>query len=112
MDDMLILLWTFVGSSLLLIALSIPMILKRVKPNGWYGFRTPKTFSDPDIWYKANTYAGWRLLWAGVIGTIGGVVLFYLPGIDVARYGFGFLAVIGIPLTVGIIQSLIYLNRL
>lgn len=112
MDEMLILLRTFFGASLLLIALSIPMILKWVKPNGLYGFRSPKTFSNPDIWYKANHYAGWRLLWAGVIGAIGAVVLFAIPDLDVAQYGFLFLAVIGIPLTVGIIQSAVYLNRL
>jgi hypothetical protein len=29
--------------------LSIPMVLQKVKPNRWYGFRTPKTLSNEKI---------------------------------------------------------------
>ena len=57
--------WTilfFAGLSILLMALSIPMIRRRVKPNAWYGFRIPLTLNDPDIWYPANRYAGQLLL--------------------------------------------------
>jgi hypothetical protein len=41
----------FVVSGLLLCVLAIPMILKKVKPNFWYGFRVRKTLENPDIWY-------------------------------------------------------------
>ena len=57
-------LWLFVG--LLFIGMSIPLILEKVPPNKWYGFRVAKTFSSERIWYAANRLAGYDLLWAGV----------------------------------------------
>src|SRR5512145_222539 len=46
----------FVSTSLLLTILSVPMILRRVKPNPLYGFRTAKTLAkgNEDVWYDAN----------------------------------------------------------
>ena len=46
----------FGGSWLLFLALSIPLLYERIKPNQLYGFRTRKTLSDENIWYKANKY--------------------------------------------------------
>jgi uncharacterized membrane protein len=57
-------LWLFVG--LLFIGISIPLILEKVPPNRWYGFRVAKTFSSERIWYTANRMAGYDLLWAGI----------------------------------------------
>ncbi len=48
--------------ALLLIALAVPLILRKVPPNGFYGFRLPKTQSDPRIWYAANRAAGLNLV--------------------------------------------------
>lgn len=53
--------------------ISIPTIFQWVPPNGHWGFRTAKTFSDEQIWYAANRVMGIDLLLAGlaiVIGTI------------------------------------------
>jgi hypothetical protein len=45
---------------------AIPMALGIVPPNRFYGFRTPKTRSSPEIWYPANRFAGWSLLLSGL----------------------------------------------
>ena len=50
---------------LVLMLVSRPMIRRRVSPNHFYGFRTPKTLSSPDIWYPANEFSGRRLFAAG-----------------------------------------------
>jgi uncharacterized membrane protein len=56
----------FVCTGLLLVGLSIPLLLRRVKPNGWYGFRVRKTLSDERIWYESNAYmAKWLLISGG-----------------------------------------------
>ena len=47
--------------SLLLIAVSLPMILGKVPPNRIYGFRDATTLVDPEAWYQANRIAGWFL---------------------------------------------------
>ena len=66
-----------VGIGALMIVLAVPMILKKVKPNVWYGFRTRKTLSDERVWYAANQYAGKALLLAGGVIVVGAVVLYW-----------------------------------
>jgi uncharacterized membrane protein len=46
----------------LTIALSIPMVLGKIPPNRFYGFRTRKTLSNPEVWYRANRLAGIDLI--------------------------------------------------
>lgn len=60
----------FLGESLLLMALSVPLILKRVKPNPFYGLRTPKSLANPDIWYHANQLSGRALFAAGAFSGV------------------------------------------
>ena len=62
MDLKTILFVLFLGVGGLLAALSVPLILGKVPPNPWYGFRTPRTLSDARVWYPANRYAAWRML--------------------------------------------------
>ena len=57
----------FLLTGLLLIALAIPMILHKVPPNRWYGFRVSRTLNDPAIWYPANAYAGKLLFIYGLV---------------------------------------------
>ncbi len=47
--------------ALITIAVSIPMILRKIPPNYFYGVRTRKTLSDPKIWYEANYLGGLAL---------------------------------------------------
>lgn len=49
------------------IVLSIPLIFEKIPPNSLYGFRTPKTRYDADIWYQANKFAGKTIFLAGLI---------------------------------------------
>ncbi len=49
---------SFAAVGALMVGLSIPLVRRRVKPNPWYGFRTPKSMSNERIWYEANAYAG------------------------------------------------------
>ncbi len=66
----LMLIGSFLFTGLLLIAVSVPMIRGRVKPNLFYGFRTRKTLSSKEIWYPANRYAGKALAIAGAVQSI------------------------------------------
>ena len=51
----------------LFIILSIPLILEKVRPNHIYGVRIKTTFSNDEIWYKANKICGWYLLMASIV---------------------------------------------
>jgi uncharacterized membrane protein len=64
---MLPLVLVFAGCGLLIVLLAIPMIRRRVKPNGLYGLRVPATFADEWVWYEANARTGLDMLWLGLL---------------------------------------------
>jgi uncharacterized membrane protein len=59
------------ASALLLIALAVPLRLRRVPPNRFYGVRTRATFADENTWYDVNARSGQDLLVAGVVSLAG-----------------------------------------
>jgi uncharacterized membrane protein len=70
--------WFYALMGIALILASVPMIIGSVPPNRWYGFRTPRTQSDPKVWYPANRIAGQYLAFAGlliVLATLGVALL-------------------------------------
>lgn len=54
----LVLYGVFLLTGLLYMGLAIPMILRKIPPNQFYGWRTPKAFSSKEIWYEINWYCG------------------------------------------------------
>jgi len=48
----------FAGTGLLIAALSIPIMLRKIPPNLWYGLRTVETLRDENVWYEANARSG------------------------------------------------------
>jgi hypothetical protein len=38
----------YFGIGLLVAALALPMMYDKIQPNGFYGFRTPRTLSNPN----------------------------------------------------------------
>lgn len=57
----------FVGVGLLLVVLALPLMRRRVPPNGWYGVRVDATFADEWVWYEANARSGRDLLFLGMV---------------------------------------------
>jgi len=57
----------FVAETVLLVAMSVPLMQGRVKPNSIYGVRTAKTLSDESIWYRSNAYGGRLLFRTGLV---------------------------------------------
>jgi uncharacterized membrane protein len=53
------------ASSLLLIAAGIPLWLRRVPRNAFYGVRFASTLSDDRIWYEINARCGRALVGIG-----------------------------------------------
>jgi hypothetical protein len=49
------------------ILISLPLCLRLVPSNRFYGFRTRKTLSSPEIWYEANYKGGVGLIVASII---------------------------------------------
>jgi uncharacterized membrane protein len=112
MNPLTLLMVLFASMGVVLVAISIPLIQRRIKPNYWYGFRTRRTLSDPTVWYEVNAYAGKRLLISGVITTAAAIMLYFVPGLTVDGYSLGMTIFALGPLTIGIWQSFSYLGRL
>jgi len=83
----------YVVSGILLILLAIPLIRKKIKPNGLYGFRVKQTMSDPELWYAVNCYSGKWLLFCGVVIVFSSIFFYLIPGISVDAYALICLAV-------------------
>jgi uncharacterized membrane protein len=63
--------WTLLIAPLLIVAVSLPLALSLVEPNGVYGYRTAESMASEAAWYSANRASG-------IAGVIGGIVTFSL----------------------------------
>lgn len=62
--------------SVLIMAVSIPLILRKIPKNAFYGFRIPRTLSGTDeYWYEANQRAGFAMFLAGVVSLLAAAAL-------------------------------------
>ncbi len=99
-----------VWMALLMIAVSLPMALRKVPPNGVYGFRTPKTMSDARVWYDANQRAGINIIVAGVLALAVWGVLCMTVGLGRANFiGFPVLMVL---LLASVVVSFVQLRKM
>jgi uncharacterized membrane protein len=57
------------GVGLVFVAIAIPLIRRRIPPNGLYGLRVPATYADEWVWYEANACSGRDFLWLGLLLT-------------------------------------------
>ena len=55
----------FVWVGIVFVALGVPLLRGRVRPNFWYGCRTHRTLSDEKIWYAVNRVTGRDLICGG-----------------------------------------------
>lgn len=107
---MVILLALYSFSGLLLAGLSVPLILRKIPPNGLYGFRIPSTLENPSLWYKVNEYAGRRFLVVGLGTAIGAIILYFITSPNVDEYAMTSLGFFLALFLWGIITSILYLK--
>lgn len=116
MKDTYLLVVIFLASGTLLCLIALPLIAGRIPRNRWYGMRVPKTLASDEVWYPANRFAGRALFRSGRLIAAGSLILLgaLLLGapLTVDQVGYIGLALTLIPLTVAVVQSLLYLRRL
>jgi uncharacterized membrane protein len=66
----------FSAVGVLYIGLGIPLLLRRVPPNSWYGCRTQTTLSNEEIWYDVNRVTGRDLIITGIAVITSAVAVF------------------------------------
>lgn len=99
---------TLVCLGFILIAVSIPVYLGKIKMNCYYGYRIRKAFESEENWYTINRYGAKALMcWSVIIMAIGIVCLYIEPQPVPTVAKLTFLSVI-----VPIIQTFRYARRL
>jgi uncharacterized membrane protein len=109
---MMTLMVLYVGAGLLLSAISIPLIFRKIGPNPIYGFRVKRTLEDPRVWYDVNAHAAKGLFLVGLIIVVTALAFTRLPGLGVAAYALSCTAVFATALTVALVLSFLYLARI
>jgi uncharacterized membrane protein len=94
----------YIGISLLMIVLAIPLMARKVPPNPLYGFRTARTLSDAEFWYEVNAFCGKLMLVLGICLTAAAFGLPRVPGISVDGYAYAFL---GVLVGVGVVDMIL-----
>jgi uncharacterized membrane protein len=56
-----------VSAGALLAVLGVPLVLRRVPPNSWYGLRIRRTMESEVVWYDANEAVGRDLIVFGSV---------------------------------------------
>lgn len=69
----------FLVSAVITIIAGVPLKRRKVKPNWFYGFRTPATLKDEALWYDVNEKTGKDLM---VIGNVLGVLAAAMFGLQ------------------------------
>lgn len=99
---------TLICLGFILIAVSIPLLLGKIKMNGIYGFRIRKAFESEDNWYAINNYGAKALIrWSVFIMATGFACLYVGPQyvLTVAKISF-------LSLLVPVVQTIWYAKRL
>ena len=109
---MVVLLALYSFGGLLLAGLSVPLILQKIPPNGFYGFRIPATLNNPDLWYKVNAYAGRRFLVVGLGTALGAIILYFVTSSNIDEYALSNLGLFLALFLWGIITSMLYLKTI
>jgi uncharacterized membrane protein len=57
----------YIAAGGLFVLLGMPLYLRWVPPNRFYGFRTARTLVDPSVWYAVNRVSGG---WLTILGAV------------------------------------------
>lgn len=70
------------STAIIIMAVCIPLLLKKMPMNSMYGFRLSKSFRSNENWYAINSYGAKHLIiWSSLLGVLG-IVCFFLPPME------------------------------
>src|SRR3954464_9708405 len=102
---MTFILFVHVSAGLLMSALAVPLMRRKVGPNALYGFRVRRTLDDPRGWHDANALAGECHFGPGIRAALACLVLCWAPAYDPIAYAAACPTVLLVGLAVGLALS-------
>jgi uncharacterized membrane protein len=76
----------------LIAALAIPLAIKAVPPNRFFGIRTARTLGDRELWFRINRFAGCTFLLAAALTAC---IYVLAPALASGRSFVGMLSLVG-----------------
>ena len=101
-----------VSAGLLMAALAVPLMRRKVGPNALYGFRVRRTLDDPRVWYDANAFAGRCFFRSGIGTALACLALFPILAGRPVVYAVACPTVLLVSLAVGLVLSFRHLDHL
>ncbi|MEW6352325.1 MAG: SdpI family protein [Thermodesulfobacteriota bacterium] len=99
---------TMIGIGILVVLVSVPLILRKIKMNGVYGFRIGKAFESDENWYTINEFGGKALALWGVAIIVAGIVASLLEPASVLT----FFNVCMLSVAIPIVATALYAKRM
>lgn len=66
-------------SGLIIIGISIPLVMRKIKMNYWYGIRIKESFVSEENWYKINSYGGNQMITWSIPLIAAGIICLFIP---------------------------------
>ena len=98
-------LFLYLGSSIFLALISLPLIARKIKPNPFYGFRIQQTLDDPEVWYETNQYFAKRLFITGILEALAALGFYFIPNINLDVYALACLCILVVSFSIALVQS-------
>jgi uncharacterized membrane protein len=98
--------WLLIACAITAIV-SLPLALRMVPPNAFYGCRTRFTRSSPQVWYDANAFMGRAL----VASSIASLSMLFLVPLDAGAPWLP-TAIVMLPMALAILAGYVYLRHL
>ena len=68
-----------ISFGVLFILISIPLVMKKIDPNRYYGFRFSKALESSENWYTVNCYGGRQMIRWSLFLIVIGALYFSFP---------------------------------
>jgi hypothetical protein len=86
---------------------SLPLVFGLVPPNRAYGFRTRQTLASPELWFRANRFAGLALFIAAATSA---AIFLIQPEYASGRSSVGVMVLV-VPIVAALVASFAYVRR-
>lgn len=99
-------------AGIIIVAVSWPLIKRKIRMNTFYGFRIAAAFESESRWYDINAYGGRMFFRWGLVIIVTGLAGTSLPEKSWLIYAFASLVIILGGLSISVFKTLRYANRL
>jgi uncharacterized membrane protein len=103
---------TILACNVFFALVALPLALRKIPRNRFYGYRTRATLSDDFVWYEANAYFGRSSLVAAGVATVAAFVISRSGAFDPGTYLTVSLVVLIAPALVAAIATTRYVRTL